>query len=139
MTLGQRLHRLMRSFLGLPLWVQVWMTVLIGTNLAAFWMLDTAVGFWTAVALVVMMAFNGPMMVIQAGMTRLLSIPHFVWLPLAVYILYRLFGPEPIDRDSAEFGYAVAVFAVNGISLAFDVYESYRWLRGDREVLGVEA
>ena len=138
MTVSQRLHRLMRSFLGLPLWVQVWMTVLIATNLAAFWMLDTAVGFWTAVALAVMMAFAGPMMVIQAGMTRLLSIPHFVWAPLTVYILYRLFGPEPLDRHSVEFAYAVAVLVVNGISLAFDVRESYRWLRGDREVLGVE-
>ncbi len=137
MPAGRRLARLMRSFLGLPHWVKAWMTLLIGVNMAAFWLLDTEIGFWTALALFVVLALNMPAMIVQAGMRRLLSLPDFVWLPLVIFILYRLFGPAPVAADSVEFRYGLLIVIVNGISLGFDVYESRRWLRGEREVLGL--
>lgn len=39
-----------------------------------------------------------------------------------------------METASAEFGYAILLVVINGISLVFDVYDSFRWLRGEREV-----
>ncbi|OGT55862.1 MAG: hypothetical protein A3E01_14860 [Gammaproteobacteria bacterium RIFCSPHIGHO2_12_FULL_63_22] len=130
------MHRLLASMLGLPAWVQAWMVILLATNMAAFAFLDTDVGFWTAGAFAVVAAFNLPMMVIQGGLTRLLSVPHFVWLALVPYLFLSLFGSEPLPPGSTRH-FAVAVLVVNSISLMFDFLEVYRWLKGQREVLGI--
>ena len=51
-----------------------------------------------------------------------------------MFIALRLSGSEPIEGREVWFG--LIVLLVNLISLAFDGIESYRWLRGEREVLG---
>ncbi len=133
-----RLALIWRSFTGLPLWVRVWVTVLVATNLVSLGFLDTAIGFWTAAAFCVVAAFNGPMMVVQGGLTRLMSFPHFVWMPLLVFLYPQLFGANALEPGSPVHVFGLAVFAVNGISLLFDVLESFVWLRGGREVLGIK-
>ena len=126
-----------RSFRGLPLWVQLWVLVLVVANVAAIAFLDTAIGLWTAAAIVFVGVVNLPIVYVQRGFSRLLSLTHFVWLPLVVFIAFRLTGDDVIsDR---EYGFGLVVLVVNLISLAFDVLESYRWLRGEREVLGSDA
>ena len=35
--------------------------------------------------------------------------------------------------------YAILVLVVNAISLVFDLLDSWRWLRGERETPGLEA
>lgn len=137
--MSARLKAVWRSFMGMPRWVRIWVTLLATTNLASLGFLDTAIGFWTAVAFGVVAAFNMPMMIIQSGLTRLMSFPHFVWVPLLIFIYPKLFGADALEPGSAVYIFGLAVFTVNGISLLFDVYESVRWLRGDREVLGIEA
>jgi len=62
-----------------------------------------------------------------------------IWVPLLVYIFPRIIGPEALDPTSAEFRLGVTIFVFNSISLAFDFLESYRWLKGEREILGLEA
>jgi len=134
--MANKLRRLTASMMGLPRWVQAWLAILLGTNMAAFAFLDTRVGIWTAAAFVVVAALNLPMMFIQGGLTRLLSLPHFVWLPLMPYLYLNLFGSSPLPPGSTRV-FASAVLAVNSISLLFDVLEVFRWCKGRREVLGV--
>lgn len=136
--MSARLSAVWRSFLGLPLWVRIWVALLAATNLASLWFLDTAIGFWTAVAFCLVGALNVPMMVIQGGLTRLMSFPHFVWVPLLIFLYPQLFGPDALEPGSPVQIFGIAVFAMNGISLLFDVYESFIWLRGGREVLGIK-
>ncbi len=132
-----RLSRLWRSILGLPAWVKIWVIILASTNMASFAFLHTQTGRWTAIAFVIVGCFNMPMMFIQGGLTRLLSMPHFVWAPLLVYIYPRVFGAHALDWSSPEHTFALAVFTANGISLMFDALETFRWLSGRREILGL--
>ncbi|MHA1536226.1 MAG: hypothetical protein ACTSUD_01610 [Alphaproteobacteria bacterium] len=137
--MSARLAAVWRSFRGLPLWVRIWVTLLAASNLASLGFLDSAIGVWTAIAMAAVVVLNGPMMVIQGGLTRLMSFPHFVWAPLLVFIYPRLFGADALEPGSPVHIFALAVFTVNGISLAFDIYESIAWLRGGREILGASS
>lgn len=132
-----RLHRLRASIAGLPCWVQAWLIVLAGTNMASLAWLDTQVGVWTAVSFALVGAMNMPLMFIQGGMTRLLALPHFLWLGLVAYLLIQLFGADPLPTGSSVRAFALTVLVVNAISLAFDVRDAVRWFRGEREVLGL--
>lgn len=136
--MSARLALIWRSFTGLPLWVRVWVTLLAATNLASLGFLDSPVGFWTAIAFCFVAALNGPMMVVQGGLTRLMSFPHFVWVPLLIFLFPQLFGDNAVEAGSPVHIFGLAVFAVNGVSLLFDVFESISWLRGGREVLGIK-
>ena len=73
-------------------------------------------------------------------MSRLMSVPHlFAWIPLQVLIPIRLaemVGSGPVS--DAEWAFGIVLFVINGISLVFDVIDSFRWLRGEREVPGLE-
>lgn len=129
--------RVWRSLAGLPRWVQLWLLVLVGTNMAALAFLDTAAGRWTACAFAVVAIVNVPMIVIQGGLTRLLSFAHLVWIPLLFVLLRQLLAPDFASIEAATRGFVVAVVGVNGVSLAFDFIEMWRWGRGEREVLGL--
>jgi hypothetical protein len=127
----------MQSIVGIPRWVQLWMLLLMGTNMASLAFLHTPVGRWTALTFGVVCMFNMPTMMLQGGLTRLLSLPHFAWLPLVVYLYSQLYGAAPLPPGGVR-SYALAVLVVNSISLAFDVLEAWRWFTGQREVLGLD-
>ena len=129
-----RWQSIWRSYRSLPVWVQLWVWVLIAPNIAGFAFLNTPVGFWTAVAIVIVGVVNLPMIYVQQGFSRLLSYPHIVWVPLIVFIAVRLSGPEPIAAGEMWLG--VAVVIVNLISLMFDVLDAVCWWRGQREISG---
>jgi len=124
-----------QSFRSLPLWVQVWVAgILVPVNAAGFLLLDTPAGQWTALAAVLVLLSNYPVMLACRGMGRLLSVPHLlIWGPLQLALLYRLGsgGPGPVEQ-----GFVILVLVVNGISLVFDTLDTLRWLRGEREVPG---
>lgn len=132
------MSQLFQSMAGLPRWVQLWLPLLFGTNTAALVFLDTEVGRATALAFAVVFAFSMPTMLIQRGLTRLLAFPHFVWLPLLVYLYGQLWGAQPLPAGTAR-SYAMLVFTINTVSLLFDVVDAAKWLRGGREVLGLQA
>ncbi|WP_300303969.1 hypothetical protein [Ferrovibrio sp.] len=112
------------------------MVILFGTNMASAAFPDSDVGYWTGIAFLVVCGLNMPTMLLQGGLTRLLSFPHFIWVPLVLYLYSRLFGVDALPAGPAR-PYAVAVLLVNSISLLFDLLEAYRWIRGDRRVLGI--
>ena len=137
--MSEKMNRLWQSITGLPRWVQVWVMILATTNMASLLFLDTDIGFWSAVAFFgVVSGLNMPMMFIQGGLTRALSFPHLIWVPLLVYIYPSIIGPNALDPASPVFQFGVAIVVVNGISLLFDFMECVRWLKGGREVLGLE-
>jgi hypothetical protein len=136
-----RMQDIWRSYRSLPLWVQIWVAViLVPANAAAFFLLDTWLGVAAAIAAIFVVLTNAPIMWICRGMSRLMSVPHlFAWMPLQVLIPMRLaevVGGGPVS--DAEWTYGITLFVVNGISLVFDVIDSWRWMRGEREVPGLE-
>lgn len=132
-----RLTHILASFLSLPTWVRVWLALgLFPANAAAFLFADGPVGHWASLAFVLVGLSNGAMVWYQAGLSRLLAVPHLLfWGPLQVYLAGYVsnaaagatpFGPNEV--------YAAVLAGINGISLMFDTWDSLRWLRGERAV-----
>lgn len=135
----QRLTAIYQSYRSLPLWVQIWVVlILMPANAAAFVLLDTWLGVAAAIAAVFVVVTNAPIMWFTGGMSRLMSVPHlFAWFPLQVLIVMRLaemVGPSPVL--AVEWVFGVILFVINGISLVFDTIDSWRWIKGEREVPG---
>lgn len=130
--------RLLYSMKALPLWVKIWLVILMGANLGSIWFLDSGIGRWTAITFLVIGAFNIPMALLQNGLTRMLSFPHLIWIGLLIYLWKQLFGPDAIEAGTLLYKYGVSVFVVNSISVAFDLMECWRWLKGNRGLISEE-
>ncbi len=134
--------RIGRSWLGMKTWVKVWLFFLNGVFLAAFAFAHDPVAFWTLTAY----GASGPlllvMMRVQGGLTRLLGIAHLIpWLPLVAYLIVRLstsaFGPQiAAATDPTLFAYVAVLLASVGVCLGFDLWDTGRWLAGERFILG---
>ena len=124
------------SFRALPFWVQCWVGLcLVPVNLAPYAMLGTATGRAAALAMSAVILTNVPILLWERGMSRLLSIPHLVaWIPLCVWLIWRFSAGTPMSPGEAALAWALLI--VNSVSLAFDLIDSTKWLRGDRAVAG---
>lgn len=131
------------SFFGLPPAVYVWVSFLLLVNTASVYFAVAPdgghpIGFWTALAMAGVALANGSLLVFYRGCSRSLAIPHLVfWVPLEVWLLYVYsVGEVKFDDEPEVFIYGILVLLVNGISIAFDINDSRRFLAGEREVLG---
>lgn len=128
------------SYRSLPIWVQIWVgLILIPANTLGFLFMDTFSGHWIALAAVMIVFTNGPLIWFYSGMNKALSIPHlFIWLPLHIILVGRLagyWGTSPISFDEGLLD--ATVLTVNSISLVFDVADSWHWLQGKRNTPGI--
>ena len=130
------------SWLGMKLWVKIWLFALNGVFLAVFL-------FWpTLFSKVVLMAYISSLplllsfMIAQRGLTRLLGLAHLIpWVPLLVYIWLRftssVAGPLiSFEANKSLFIYGLVLFTSVTICLAFDLYDVIRWRAGRRACLG---
>jgi len=119
--------------------VQAWVgLILVPANAVPFVLLETWTGRIAAVAALAVVATNLPIIWIERGMSRLMSVPHLViWGPLQFVLLLRWaeqIGPVPLGPAERRLVWLLLV--VNGVSLAFDALDSWRWIRGERDVPG---
>lgn len=137
--MNSKAARIWHSYRGLPHWVQAWVGfVLIPVNALPFLLLDTWSGRAGAAAALLVVATNLPIMWFAGGMSRAMSLPHLLaWVPLEIALALRLsVGAGSLPPSTAEIALAIVLLSVNGISLAFDALDSWRWLRGQRDVPG---
>ena len=129
--------RILRSLIALPVWVIIWMMViLIPANLSGFWFLDTVSGVWIALLGGGALLINTVFVLVNAGFSRVLALPHLVlWGLLEIILFYRVLT---VDMNETEFRLSLIVLIINGISLVFDVYDTRRWIAGERDVIGFE-
>ena len=132
----ERMRDVWRSFRALPAWVQWWVAaVLVPVNAAPFFFLETMSGQAGALASIIVVVGNVPLMLAQRGMSRLLSVPHLLaWVPLVTLVAARLLFVD--DMSNTETMLAIALLAVNGVSLILDTIDAWRWLCGQRDVAG---
>lgn len=127
-------RQLWMSFRRLPLWVQVWMAlVLVPVNLLSFLVLEYQTAQMVALAAVLALGSNMLLLYRYEGFSRAMALPHLVfWGPLQILLLMRVFQtPAP---DSGEVLFICLVLLVNGISLIFDLLDTWRWWQGERQV-----
>lgn len=130
------------SWMGLKLWIKLWLFAINLVFLAALAFWPEPVAKFTLAAYVA----SGPLlfafMAMQRGLTRLLGLAHLIpWVPLMAYLLARLAGnvagPRVTPADSpALFAYALTLLAMVGACLLFDVVDVVRWFRGERYRIG---
>lgn len=140
--MNNRAAEIWHSYRSLPCWVQVWVGfVLIPVNVLPFLLLDTWSGRAGAAAALLVVVTNLPIMWVAGGMSRAMSLPHLLaWIPLEIALALRLSGAAgSLPPSTAEMVLAIVLLSINGISLAFDALDSWRWLRGQRDVPGTAA
>lgn len=141
MTFMQRNAAIWHSYRSLPLWVQIWVgLILVPVNTGWLLVWGTPIATAAFLAAMFVVATNLPIMYFYSGMNRLMSAPHLIaWIPLQILIAMRLWGDDSeLHAGHGEYQYGIVLFTVNGISLAFDILDSWRWLRGERETPGDE-
>ncbi|MCH8882475.1 MAG: hypothetical protein IIA41_03135 [SAR324 cluster bacterium] len=65
----------------------------------------------------------------KLGWVRLLGVGHLPWVPLVIWLLFRLSSGEAAGAFAL---WLWALIVLNGISLVIDTVEVVRFLRGDR-------
>ncbi len=80
---------------------------------------------------------SGPLLgafaVFAGGLTRAMGLAHLVpWLPMLVWLTIWICSSE---AHGLALGYAALLACMTTICLAFDIYDLWRWARGEREIL----
>jgi hypothetical protein len=65
----------------------------------------------------------------KLGYVRLIGVGHFVWIPMLIWLLFRL---DHIPEGTLFHGWLIALIAMNTVSLLIDIIDLVRYLRGDR-------
>ena len=65
----------------------------------------------------------------KLGYVRLVGIGHFVWIPMLIWLVFRL---DHIREGTLFYGWLVTLMAMDTVSLLIDIVDLVRYLRGDR-------
>ena len=124
---------ILRSFISLPKWVKAWMMFILGpVNFASLFFLNEPEGVFTAVLVFAGVILSTAPAFWERGISKAAAIGHIV--PWTILVLHIIFVRP--DGISASFDTYLTILAVvNGISLAFDYVDAYKWIKGDRAVV----
>ena len=122
------------SFRRLPLWVQIWVgVILMPVNLLPLLFLDQPGAGLIAVLAIGGMALNLPILLWYQGFSKAMAISHVVlWVPLVGVIAVHLQGL--VGVNDSYFRFLLLLLVVDVISLLFDTVDAVKWWRGDRAV-----
>jgi hypothetical protein len=137
------------SFRLLPRWVWVWLLILSLANTSALVLFvlilaidgDVEPAFAAGAACGLAIAVtNGPVLLVQRGFTRLLSVFQLVaMLPaFVVEVVFLAIGSFAVDRwGGASLAFLIFVLVVNGVALFFDAADTFRYfVRKDHGIIG---
>jgi len=120
------------SFRRLPLWVQIWVgVILMPVNLLPLAFLGQPGAGVIAALAMGGMALNLPILLIERGFSKAMAFPHILlWTPLLGVISGQLQG----EVSDGFFRFLVLLVIVDVISLLFDYADAIKWWQGDREI-----
>lgn len=121
-----------QSYRRLPLWVQLWVAlILVPVNAASLFFVTQPAGAWLALMAVGAMLCNGVLMLIERGFSKVMALPHvLIWTPMLGLILWLLAQ----DIDDGFRTYLLILLAVDVVSLLLDIIDTRKWLSGDRKI-----
>ena len=122
------------SWRRLPLWVQVWVAlILVPVNALSLVFVIYPGGMVLAALAVGAMLMNLAILIQERGLSKAMALPHlFLWTPLVAYILWLM--QVYVGMEQSFRLYLWLLLAVDVISLVMDYADAWKWLRGDREV-----
>ena len=122
------------SFRRLTVPTQVWMMLFLApANFLTLALVDGPLGF--IIPLLSMLGFipNLGIAWAQNGFSSALAFPHLVFWTPQVLILGSYLAQTHVNTSFAYIAYA-AVFAINTVSLLFDIREVVRWCGGQKSI-----
>ncbi len=124
-----------RSLRALPIWVILWMSLLLGpVNMASIAFLSEPKGILIALLALGGMAASITTLILHRGFSKRVSGGHvFFWTPLVLILIFA----RPVATGTYD-AYLTILLATNLFSLVFDINDLRLWLCGDRHVLGQE-
>jgi hypothetical protein len=131
--------------MALKMWVKTWLFFLNGLFLGAILFLPEPTARLTLTAYVASGPLLAATMIWQRGLTRLLGIAHLIpWLPFVAYLFLSLTsdtaGPMiSWDAEPTLHSYLVYLLVATVICLVLDVYDTWRWWRGERFRFGARS
>ncbi|MFK5996645.1 MAG: hypothetical protein QM492_00890 [Rhodobacterales bacterium] len=119
-----------RSFRAMPLWVQFWVAcILVPVNMAAVVLIPKPCCWLIPVLAIGGMVPNAILMFIERGFSKAMALSHVVlWIPLLGVLALN------IKAGSVFATYLTVLFAIDFISVCFDLKDSRDWLKGDRKI-----
>jgi hypothetical protein len=119
------------SFRAMPLWVQLWVGgILVPVNMATVVLITEPCCWLISVLAIGGMVPNAILMFIERGFSKAMALSHVVlWIPLLGILALN------IKAGSVFFPYLTVLFAVDFISICFDLKDSREWLKGDRKIV----
>lgn len=119
-----------KSFLGLPMWVRIWIfLILVPINVASLWFIGQPGSVLIASIAIAGIAFNAIPLWFERGFSHTMAIPHVIfWVPLVIILITYLTGSKIILSDEYRY-FLVTLLTCNLISLAFDIPDAFRWFR----------
>ena len=119
-----------RSFRSMPLWVQIWVgLILVPVNMATIVLITEPCCWLIPVLAIGGMVPNAVLMFVERGFSKAMALSHVVmWVPLLVVLAMD------IKAGSIFANYLIVLFIVDFISICFDLKDSRDWLKGDRGV-----
>lgn len=126
------IQQIWQSYRRLPLWVQLWVAlILVPVNAASLFFVTQPAGAWLALMAVGAMLCNGVLMLVERGFSKVMALPHvLIWTPMLGLILWLL--TQNIADGFRT--YLLILLAVDVFSLILDVIDSRKWLSGDRKI-----
>ena len=123
-----------QSFRRMPLWVQIWVAViLVPVNAASIFFVTQPMGVWIAILAIGGMAPNLIVMAVERGFSRTMALPHVViWTPLVILLVMMLTGAASLEGGYRMF--LILLLVVDVISLGFDYFDTVKWWKGVREI-----
>jgi len=117
------------SFRSLPLWVQIWVgLILVPVNTATIVLITEPGSYLIPILAIGGMLPNAVLMFVERGFSKAMALSHVVlWIPLLVLLTID------IKSNSIFTNYLMVLFAVDFISICFDLKDSRDWLKGDRK------
>ena len=120
-----------QSFRRLPLWVQIWVgVILVPVNMASSFFIYENMGVLIAALAIGGMAPNLVIMMFDRGFSKAMAIPHLlIWIPMVIFLVWIIQSPWAEGQYKT---YLVLLMSVDALSLAFDISDTWKWAKGDR-------
>jgi hypothetical protein len=118
----------LRNIFKTPIVWWPWMAGLPLINLSSIFFLPRTEA-WVVLGTGLLAATIMTLLHAKLGYVRLLGIGHFVWIPMLIWLAFRL---DRVPEGTLFYGWLLTLIAMDTVSLLIDMADLVRYLRGDR-------